>query len=162
MNREFAGVFHSENELLDKIHELHRNGIAEDNIYVVTKDKEDVSIVRGRTDAEIQTADASWWDKFTSFLSDEQPARKALTQMDLTQDEMDRYLAAVEHGAFLMYVDKGDFWDTMDHDKGDLTSPVTEKMDLGGYIVPENNDVVQQQRHAEDRDAEGRAIPPKY
>lgn len=162
MNREFAGVFHSENELLDKIHELHENGIAEENMYVVTKDKEDVSIVRGRTDAEIQKADASWWDRFTAFLSDEQPARKALTQMDLTQDEADRYLAAVENGAFLLYVDKGDFWDASGHDKGDLTSPVTEKMDMGGYIIPENNDVVQQERHAEDRDAKGMPIPPKY
>ena len=137
MNREFAGVFQSENELLDKIHELHKNGIAEDNMYVVTKDKEDVSIVRGRTDAEIQDVDASLWERFTAFLSDEQPARKALTEMDLTEDETDRYLAAVENGAFLLYVDKGDFWDTSIHDKGDLTSPVTEKMNLGGYIIPE-------------------------
>ncbi|MGN7407952.1 general stress protein [Sporosarcina sp. SAFN-010] len=162
MNREFAGVFHSENELLDKIHELHKNGIAEENMYVVTKDKEDVSIVRGRTEAEIQKADASWWDRFTAFLTDEQPARKALTQMDLTEDETDRYLAAVENGAFLLYVDKGDFWDTSSHDKGDLTSLVTEKMDLGGYIIPENNDVVQEERHTEDRDARGKPIPPKY
>ncbi|WP_432354338.1 general stress protein [Sporosarcina sp. A2] len=162
MNREFAGVFHSEPELLVKIHELHRNGIAENNMYVVTKNKEDVSIVRGRTDAEIQKADSSWWDRFTAFLSDEQPARKALTQMDLTEDETDRYLAAVENGAFLLYVDKGDFWDASDHDKGDLTSPVTEKMDMGGYIIPENNNIVQQQRHAEERDAKEMPIPPKY
>ncbi len=162
MNREFAGVFQSENDLLDKIHELHKNGIAEDNMYVVTKAKEDVSIVRGRTDAEIQDVDASWWDRFTAFLSDEQPARKALTEMDLTEDETDRYLAAVENGAFLLYVDKGDFWDASSHDKGDLTSPVTEKMGLGGYIIPENNDIVQQERHAADRDAKGMPIPPKY
>lgn len=162
MNREFAGVFLSENELLDKIHELHTNGIAEENMYVVTKDKEDVSIVRGRTDAEVQETDTSWWHRFTSFLSDEQPARKALTQMDLTEDETDRYLAAVESGSFLLYVDKGDFWDMSDHDKGDIASPVTEKMDMGGYIIPENNNIVQTERHAEDRDAKGMPIPPKY
>lgn len=160
MNREFAGVFLSENELLDKIHELHTNGIAEENMYVVTKDKEDVSIVRGRTDAAIQETDASWWDRFTAFLSDEQPARKALTQMDLTQDEADRYLAAVENGSFLLYVDKGDFWDMSDHDHGDLTSPVTEKMDMEGYILPQNSDVVQKERLVEKRDAEGHSIRP--
>lgn len=155
MNREFAGVFHSQNELLDKIHELHENGIAEENMYVVTKDKEDVSIVRGKTEAEIQKADSSWWDRFTAFLTDEQPARKALTQMDLTEDETDRYLAAVENGAFLLYVDKGDFWDRSNHDNCYLTSPVTEKMDLGGYIIPQNSYVVQKERLVEKRDVHG-------
>ncbi|WP_052245881.1 general stress protein [Sporosarcina sp. ZBG7A] len=162
MNREFAGVFHSENELLEKIYELHKNGIAEDNMYVVTKDKEDVSIVRGRTDAEIQKADASWWDRFTSFLSDEQPARKALTEMDLTEDEADRYLAAVENGAFLLYVDKGDFWDASDHDKGDLTSAVTEKKDMGGFNIPESNKMLERDVRAEGRNVDLRDIHPKY
>lgn len=162
MNREFAGVFHSENELLDKIHELHKNGIAEENMYVVTKDKEDVSIVRGRTEAEIQKADASWWDRFTAFLTDEQPARKALTQMDLTEDETDCYLDAVENGAFLLYVDKGDFWDAAVHDKGDLTSAVTEKKDLGGFNIPESNQMLERDVRAEERDVDLRDIPPKY
>ncbi|WP_025785867.1 general stress protein [Sporosarcina sp. D27] len=162
MNREFAGIFHSENELLDKIHELHKNGIAEENMYVVTEDKEDVSIVRGMTEAEIQKADASWWDRFTTFLSDEQPARKALTQMDLTEDETDRYLAAVENGAFLLYVDKGDFWDASNHDKGDLTSAVIEKKDLGSFNIPESNEMLERDVRAEARDTNLRDIPTKY
>ncbi|REB08715.1 hypothetical protein DVB69_06195 [Sporosarcina sp. BI001-red] len=162
MNREFAGVFHSETELLAKIHELHKNGIAEDNMYVVTKDKDDVSIVRGRTDAEIQDVDASWWDRFTAFLSDEHPARKALTEMDLTQDETDRYLAAVENGAFLLYVDKGDFWDASSHDKGDLTSAVTEKKDLGGYNVLESNEMLKREIHDDEWVADGDEIHHKY
>ncbi|GEM_PF-5757191 len=157
MNREFAGVFQTETELLDKISELHRNGIAEENMYVVTKDKEDVSIVRGRTDAEIQETDASWWERFSSFLSDEQPARKALHQMDLTEDEADRYLAAVEDGVFLLYVDKGDFWDEADHDRGNLTEDIGRRMDTGA-ILPDHNDVVERERHIDDRSAENLSV----
>lgn len=153
MNREFAGVFHSEDELLKKIFDLHHNGIAEENIYVVAKDKDDLSIVRGKTHAEVQEADASWWERFTSFLTDEQPARKALHNMDLTEDEADRYLAAVEEGALLLYVDKGDFFDAASHDKGDLTSDVEKKMDTGMNIA-ENNDVVQREHQVDQRNVE--------
>ena len=160
MNREFAGVYHSETELLEKISELRVNGIAEKNMYVVTKDKEEVSIVRGKTHAEIQEADASWWERFTAFLSDEQPARKALHQMDLTEDEANRYLAAVENGAFLLYVDKGDFWDTASHDKGDLTSDVGKKMDTG-ELIAENNDVVQREHQVDQRNVEHQAWEDK-
>ncbi|WJY26203.1 general stress protein [Sporosarcina trichiuri] len=149
MNREFAGIFESETELLEKINELHRMGIAEENMYVVTKDKEDVSIVRGRTDAEIQETEASWWDRFTSFLSDEQPARKALHRMDLTEDEADRYIAAVENGSFLLYVDKGDFWDMADHDAGNLTEDIGKRMDTG-EILPEQNDAAEQEKFLDD------------
>lgn len=154
MNREFAGLFRSETELQTKMNELATNGIAEKNMYVVTKDKDDVAIVRGKTDAEIQSVDTSWWERFTHFLSDEQPAKKAIHQMNLSQEEITHYMSAVENGALLLYVDKGDFWDTSDHDKGDLTSPVVEKMDMGGSILPENNDIVQQERHLDERTAQ--------
>ena len=156
MNREFAGIFHSEAELLEKISELNVNGIAEKNMYVVTEHKDDVSIVRGKTHAEIQKADASWWERFTSFLSDEQPARKALHQMDLTEEEANRYLAAVQDGAFLLYVDKGDFWDATVHDRGDLTGDVEKKMDTSANIA-DNNDVVLQERQIEQRNIDHQA-----
>ncbi|OMP66565.1 YsnF/AvaK domain-containing protein [Domibacillus epiphyticus] len=103
--KKFIGVYHSETELIAKIDELKRQGYTEGDIYVVAKNQEDISMVRGRTDAEVQTAGSSWMDRFIAFLSGEEPVRTAFRHMGVSDAEADRYYTEVENGGILLYVD---------------------------------------------------------
>ena len=67
------GVFQSEAELIAKINELTLNGYSEDDMYVITKDNDGISMLRRRTDVEVQSASRSWNDWFKAFLTGEDP-----------------------------------------------------------------------------------------
>lgn len=113
-NKTFIGTFQSENEVIRKIEELKAQGYEENDIYVVAKDENDISMVRGRTNAEVQSADGSWIDRFMAFLSGEEPVRGALLNMGLSESEANRYYNDIQDGSVLLYVDKeyGRLYDT--------------------------------------------------
>ena len=67
-DKRFVGTFQSEHEVLDKIDELKVEGYSEEDIYVVTNDKDSLSIVRGQTDVDLKSAEGNWLDKFIAFL----------------------------------------------------------------------------------------------
>lgn len=102
----FIGVYHSETELIAEIDNLKTRGYTEDDIYVIAKDKDDISMVRGRTGADVQTAEGSWMDRFMAFLSGEEPIRGAFRNMGVSDAEADRYYTEVENGGMLLYVDR--------------------------------------------------------
>jgi uncharacterized protein (TIGR02271 family) len=105
-NKTFIGVYHSETELIAKIDELKTQGYAEEDIYVIAKDKDNISMVRGRTGADVQTAGGSWLDRFMAFMSGEEPIRGAFRNMGVSDAEADRYYTEVENGGTLLYVDR--------------------------------------------------------
>ncbi|MEM1502751.1 YsnF/AvaK domain-containing protein [Domibacillus sp. 8LH] len=114
-NKNFIGVYHNETDLLAKINELRANGYAEEDMYITVKDKDAVSMVRGRTNAEIETAGGSWGDRFMSFLSGVDPIREGFRNMGLSDAEADRYYSEIENGGMLLYVDR-DYGTRYDND----------------------------------------------
>jgi len=108
-DKRFIGVYHSESALLDKVEELKAQGIADDNIYVVAKNDTDLSMLRSRTSADIQTTDhESWLDKFMDFLSGKDHVNGMLHHLGLSDDEAERYYQDIENGGLLLYVDQGE------------------------------------------------------
>lgn len=105
-DKKFIGVYHSETDLMAKMDELKAHGYSEEDMYVTAKDKDAVSMVRGRTNAEVETAGGSWGDRFMSFLSGVDPIRGAFRNMGVSDEEADRYYNEVENGGFLLYVDR--------------------------------------------------------
>ncbi|MFS0574641.1 general stress protein [Sporosarcina sp. 179-K 3D1 HS] len=105
----FIGVFDNENDLIAKIDELKLKGYTEENIYIITRDNTDITMVKARTGAEIERTGGSWWDRFTSFLSGEEPVQKALGQMGLDPIEAENYYKLLEGGAMLLFVDHGEY-----------------------------------------------------
>ncbi|HZG73810.1 MAG TPA: YsnF/AvaK domain-containing protein [Chondromyces sp.] len=105
-NKKFIGTFNTEAEVIDKIQELKAQGYTNDDIYVVAKDEANVSIVRGRTDADVQAAGGSWMDRFMAFLSGEDSVRGGLQNMGLSNEDIDRYYTDIQNGSILLYVDK--------------------------------------------------------
>ncbi|KIL76937.1 YsnF/AvaK domain-containing protein [Bacillus badius] len=107
-DKKFIGVFNTQSEVISKIEQLKAEGYTEADIYAVAKDTEHVSMVRGRTGVEVESAgtDGSWMDKFMAFLSGEDEVRGGLRNMGLADTEVDRYYDDINGGKILLYVDK--------------------------------------------------------
>lgn len=107
-DKKFIGVFDNQTEVINKIEELKAQGYDDTDIYAVAKDADYVSMVRGRTGVEVESAAAggSWMDKFMAFLSGEDEVRGGLRNMGLDDAEANRYYNDIEAGKILLYVDK--------------------------------------------------------
>ena len=104
--KKFVGTFQSENQVLNKIDELKAQGYEEEDIYVVTNNTDSLTIVRRQTDVDLRPSDGNWLDRFTAFLSGDEPVRAAFTNMGFTEEESSRYYNEVKNGNILLYVDR--------------------------------------------------------
>src|SRR4051794_22129997 len=104
--KKIIGVFQNDVELISKINELTSNGYAEDDMYVITKDNNTISMLRGLTDVEVQLASRSLSDRFKLLLTGEDPVRENFRKIGLTDVESERYYHEVENGGYLLYVDQ--------------------------------------------------------
>jgi len=105
-NNKFMGTFDSETEVLKKIEELKAQGSREDDMYVMARDEEQISMLRGRTDVDYKSAEGNWMDKFMGFLSGDDSTREAFSGMGVDKDEADRYYNEVQNGKVLLFVDR--------------------------------------------------------
>ncbi|HSJ37659.1 MAG TPA: YsnF/AvaK domain-containing protein [Planococcus sp. (in: firmicutes)] len=105
-NNKFMGTFNSESEVLEKIEELKTTGSREEDMYVMARDKDQISMVRGRTDVDYKSSEGNWMDKFMGFLSGDDSTREAFSGMGLDKDESDRYYNEVQNGKILLFVDQ--------------------------------------------------------
>lgn len=105
MSKTFVETFHSEQDVLNKIEDLKLQGYKENDMYVVARDKDELSLVRGRTDADIEAVEGNWWDKFKAFVSGDSSVREAFDRMGMEKQDAERYYDEVRNGAFLLYAD---------------------------------------------------------
>ncbi len=105
-NNKFMGTFDTESEVLKKIEELKATGSREEDMYVMARDKDQISMVRGRTDVDYKSSEGNWMDKFMGFLSGDDSTREAFSGMGLDKDESDRYYNEVQNGKILLFVDR--------------------------------------------------------
>lgn len=166
-NKMIIGVFQSEAELIAKINELTLNGYSEDDMYVITKDNDGISMLRRRTDVEVQSASRSWNDWFKAFLTGEDPVRENFRKIGLTDVESESYYREVENGGYLLYVDQEYNDGYKDHNltANDLAEEENQVVDIPvereeGFVerrhVDDNKNV-----HAEDDVFEKRSRPFK-
>lgn len=107
-DKRFVGTFHTEEELYAKIQEMKASGTPDDNIYVIAKNDDAVSMVRSRTDAEVKTTDESWVDKFMNFMSGEDHVHHLFNDLGLSESEKERYTKDIHDGGLVLYVDEGE------------------------------------------------------
>lgn len=105
-NNKFMETFNSESEVLEKIEELKATGSREEDMYVMARDEDQISMVRGRTDVDYKSSEGNWMDKFMGFLSGDDSTREAFSGMGLDKDESDRYYNEVQDGKILLFVDQ--------------------------------------------------------
>ncbi|WP_166805796.1 general stress protein [Jeotgalibacillus sp. R-1-5s-1] len=105
MSKGYIETFHSEQDVLRKIEDLKLQGYKEEDMYVVARDKDELSLVRGRTDADVESVEGNWWDKFKAFVSGDSSVREAFDRMGMEKEDSERYYDEVRNGAFLLYAD---------------------------------------------------------
>lgn len=103
--KRYVGSFMNEDEVLAKIALLKEEGHEENHIYVVTNDKDSLSIVRGQTDVDLQSSEGNWLDRFMSFLNGDEEVRNAFSEMGFSDEDSTRYYNEVKNGSILLYVD---------------------------------------------------------
>lgn len=104
--KRFIGMFHTEQELLAKIKELKTEGYDDHQVFVLAKSEDNVKLLQQRTDAEIQTTDGSWLDKFMDFMTGEDRVRSLMDDLGFSDDERAGFYQDVNEGSMLLYVDE--------------------------------------------------------
>ncbi|KIL49563.1 general stress protein [Jeotgalibacillus soli] len=105
MTTKHVETFQSEEQVLQKIEELKLNGYDENDIYVMARHKDELSMVSARTDVETESAEGNWMDKFKAFVTGDTPVREAFDRMGLDKEDTARYYDEVQNGAILLYAD---------------------------------------------------------
>ncbi|ANU22085.1 general stress protein [Planococcus donghaensis] len=92
-------------EVLHKINELKAQGFKEEDMYVIAKYDNQLSMVQGQTNVHLDAQEEeNIMSKFKAFISGEDSTRHAFTQMGLASTEADDYYQQVENGKLVLYV----------------------------------------------------------
>lgn len=106
-DKKFIGTFYSQRELLEKMDSLKTQGHSESDMYIVTNDTEDVRLIRGRTDADVETSkDENWIEKVKNFIMGEDPITGVFEQFGYSKEQAGRYYAEARNGGMLLFIDK--------------------------------------------------------
>lgn len=107
-NKRYVGTYYQESELVSKIDELRAQGHREDDLYVVVKDKSNLSMVRGETGAEIKETKASWLDRFFGVADGGDEVRHTFDKLGFSEEETARYHQDIENGGMVLLLDTND------------------------------------------------------
>lgn len=78
--------FVTENDALTRVEELRTEGIADNNITVLSQQPINNEAF-GNNEINFRDAEGSAWDKFVSFFSPDDPEEKLLNDLGLSQSE---------------------------------------------------------------------------
>ena len=106
--KRFIGMFHTEEELMVKVKELKIEGYKDHQIFILAKSEDTVKMLQSRTDAEIQTTEESWLDKFMDFMTGEDRVLSLMDELGFSEDERAGFYQEVNTGSILLYVDEHD------------------------------------------------------
>lgn len=104
-NKRYVGTYYQESELVSKIDELRAAGHREDDLYVVVKDKSNLSMVRGETGAEVKETKASWLDRFFGVADGGDEVRHTFDKLGFSEEETARHHQDIENGGFVLLLD---------------------------------------------------------
>lgn len=105
MQKTFVGLYDTEEALLAAIEELDNKGIDPENMYVISRNEEDVEVVRRRASEDIQSAPSNWLDRFIGYISGENHVRSMLVEVGFDEADLRRYEAEIKQGKWLLYVE---------------------------------------------------------
>lgn len=137
-------VFHNQLETMTRIEELKENGYKEEDMYIISGDEKNISMLRGSTDVIIKEEESSLIDRFKSFLKGQDSITEAFTRMRLSDQDKEFYHNEVKDGKIILYIDKdyGSYYEL--HEEG-LFRPVVSSDDVDDRIdnvVVENEEIL--------------------
>lgn len=99
-------IYDEEIKVLNRIKELKKNGYDEKDMYIITGEEKNISMLKGMTGVTIKEDDDSIWDRFKSFLSGEDSIVDAFNRMNVSDEDREFYYDQVKDGKILLYVDR--------------------------------------------------------
>ncbi|WP_214763694.1 general stress protein [Exiguobacterium sp. s141] len=106
--RRFVDTYQDEAALVAKIDQLTEEGYDESDVFVVAKDQDDVSLVKRKTDAKVEEANANWMQKFTGVAEGEEEVKRALLDLGLADDDVNRAYGDILNGGYALILDEPD------------------------------------------------------
>ncbi|WP_342505561.1 general stress protein [Sporosarcina sp. FSL K6-2383] len=129
-DKKYVGTFHSIDTVLYKIIEMKAQGIDESNMYAVTIEEDNISMLRGRSDIELLgTADDDWLNRFTLFLKGEESVLDAFSSMGFSEQQSRHYYDEVKNGGVALFIENGVSKSHLSEQKSDNPRSVVEEMD---------------------------------
>lgn len=104
MNHRFEVVY-TERELEAKVEDMKTQGYKKNDIHVLTDNADILNAVE--TQEEVLTHETETvTDKFKSMFTGKDAVREELTQLDLSQTEIDEFHNILENDGIVLYTDK--------------------------------------------------------
>lgn len=113
-------VYSDIDTLSDKIYELRADGVTDDNMTVVAKDRLDANVLR-YTRVPFRKATGTMWDKVAAKFLDEDSKQRVAEQLNLTGGENAEYRRALDDGQIILLIrSKEDEADALQESEGSL------------------------------------------
>ena len=106
MEKHFIKTYRTEEEVLQQVEKLKGEGYSESDMYIMTQEDDHISMIQGKTNIDTYAEQGNWMDRFTSFLTGNKQMDIAFRNMELTQQEIQKYYKDLEDGRLLLYVNK--------------------------------------------------------
>lgn len=87
---------------------MTERGYEERDLYVVVRDKDDISLVKRKTDAKVEEASANWMQKFAGVTEGEQEVKRALLDLGFADDDVNRAYGDILNGGYALILDEPD------------------------------------------------------
>lgn len=119
MNNKDIEIFDSELEVVDRINILNHLGFKDEDMYIISSEDSNISMLRGLTDIVIKEDNESLWERFRSFLKGEDTITEAFNRMGIDDEERDKYRNELDVGKYILYVNKeyGSYYQLNDEDE---------------------------------------------
>lgn len=106
MDKHFIKTYETEEEALQQIEKLKGEGYSESDMYIMTQEDEQLSMIRGKTNIGSYAEEGNWLNNFTSFLTGNKQIDLAFQNMQLSEQDRREYYKELKDGRLLLYVNK--------------------------------------------------------
>lgn len=104
--KQLIGTYENETELIRQIEDLHFAGYLEEDLYVVLQDKTDMAMLRGQSAAQLVAGKRTLFERFTGKPVTSEETRAAFDSLGLADGEVDKHVASVKSGAYVLLADE--------------------------------------------------------
>lgn len=100
-------IFNTQEEVLERVHELKQTGYHDTDMYVITKGEQRIDNIKGKVETladEKGNADVSLWDKFRNLVGAQEEFENAFTRLGVEDRDIEMFTDAIESGKLLLII----------------------------------------------------------
>lgn len=105
MENRYYRTFDNEQDLQNEMDRLRAEGYTDEDMYVMSKREDRMSIYRGHNDHEGHEKEGLW-EKFKEFVTGDDESNEHFNRMSFEESERKQYYDDVNNGKHLLYADR--------------------------------------------------------